>query len=160
MFKRTLAPLGVALACTVLMGSDCGPGEPEFGCNSDFQCSAGEYCRDADGMCYAQGYCELPVDCSQQNLIVPACVGHFNCNANQCAWTCTAAPGMGQTCGDGDLCAAGLTCVHYFGIAGPSGPEFRSCERPCSSSDPCPSGTSCVTIADGPGSVCRSASGN
>jgi eight-cysteine-cluster-containing protein len=56
------------------------------------------------------------------------------------------------------LCQPPQVCLEYYGIAGPSGPRFVSCEIPC---DPttkkpsCPQGTSCVTIADGPGSVCR-----
>jgi eight-cysteine-cluster-containing protein len=60
------------------------------------------------------------------------------------------------------LCQPPTVCLEYYGIAGPSGPKFVSCEIPC---DPtaaakkkkksCPSGMSCVTIADGPGSVCR-----
>jgi hypothetical protein len=63
---------------------------------------------------------------------------------------------LGQPCGDGDSCQAGATCVSYFGIAGPSGPEFKSCEIPCAGGKgPCPEGTRCVTVADGPGEVCR-----
>lgn len=55
-------------------------------------------------------------------------------------------------------CEAPKVCVEYYGIAGPSGPKLASCEIQC---DPvkkkgsCPEGTQCVTIADGPGSVCR-----
>jgi eight-cysteine-cluster-containing protein len=67
-------------------------------------------------------------------------------------------------------CQAPRQCLEYFGIAGPSGPKFVSCEIPCISdltSNPasrsaatkqeaaCPTGMSCITIADGPGSVCR-----
>lgn len=57
------------------------------------------------------------------------------------------------------LCQPPTVCLEYYGIAGPSGPKFVTCEIPC---DPtakkkhgCPEGMSCVTIADGPGSVCR-----
>lgn len=54
------------------------------------------------------------------------------------------------------VCASGTVCVAYFGIAGPQGPEFKSCEIPCSHPGAtCPLGQSCVTIADGPGQVCR-----
>lgn len=54
-------------------------------------------------------------------------------------------------------CAAPTQCIEYYGIAGPSGPKFVSCEIPCkqSAKDSCPAGKKCVTIADGPGSVCR-----
>jgi len=52
-------------------------------------------------------------------------------------------------------CAGGTQCVAYFGIAGSSGPEFKTCEIPCSHPGArCPLGQSCVTIADGPGQVC------
>jgi hypothetical protein len=63
----------------------------------------------------------------------------------------------GETCDDGK-CAAGLQCITYYGIAGPSGPKFTSCENTCdpvSGKPRCPAGLNCVTIADGPGSVCR-----
>ena len=66
-------------------------------------------------------------------------------------------PAMGKTCGDADACADGLECVKYYGIAGMRGPQFKSCEVTCGSAKkgPCPSGTKCITIADGPGMVCR-----
>ena len=62
---------------------------------------------------------------------------------------------LGTACGDGDRCEGGTSCVKYYGIAGPSGPEFASCEVACPSGKGCPSGTACITIADGPGAVCR-----
>ena len=64
---------------------------------------------------------------------------------------------QGETCEDGK-CAAGLQCITYYGIAGPSGPKFTSCEIRCdvvSGKPHCPTGQNCVTISDGPGSVCR-----
>ncbi|MGE0396312.1 MAG: hypothetical protein AB7T06_06305 [Kofleriaceae bacterium] len=63
--------------------------------------------------------------------------------------------GLGDKCGESDACGTGQTCVHYFGIAGPSGPELTSCEITCKDNAPCPAGTKCITIADGPGQVCR-----
>jgi hypothetical protein len=65
------------------------------------------------------------------------------------------APGMGENCGANDACAKGLTCVSYYGIAGARGPQFKTCEIKCKADANCPSGTKCVTIADGPGQVCR-----
>ncbi len=64
---------------------------------------------------------------------------------------------QGQSCASlADQCATGLSCVSYFGIAGGSGPEFKTCEIPCSMPGAmCPSGQACVTIADGPGRVCQ-----
>jgi hypothetical protein len=66
-------------------------------------------------------------------------------------------PAQGATCGDDGKCAKGLTCVKYYGFAGPKGPEFKSCEIPCAGGKACPSGQQCVTVADGPGQVCRAA---
>jgi len=50
-----------------------------------------------------------------------------------------------------------LSCITYYGIAGGAGPKFTSCEIRCEvdGKPRCPSGQTCVTIADGPGSVCR-----
>ena len=69
----------------------------------------------------------------------------------------TTAPGVGQTCGSGDECAPGLECIKFYGIASPRGPQFKSCEIKCGAQEksPCPDGTKCTTIADGPGQVCR-----
>jgi hypothetical protein len=62
---------------------------------------------------------------------------------------------IGQSCGAADACLEG-TCVSYYGIAGPRGPEFKSCEIKCGSgAAACPAGKQCITIADGPGLVCR-----
>lgn len=62
---------------------------------------------------------------------------------------------LGSNCGDTGACPTGTTCVEYFGIAGPAGPKFASCEVTCAGGKGCPDGTGCVTIADGPGQVCR-----
>lgn len=62
---------------------------------------------------------------------------------------------LGTPCAADGSCAAGLLCARYYGIAGPSGPEFSSCEIACDTGQACPAGTACVTIADGPGAVCR-----
>ncbi len=64
-------------------------------------------------------------------------------------------PGIGETCGDNDACAAPATCVSYYGIAGARGPQFKTCEVKCEDDGACPSGRKCATIADGPGRVCR-----
>ena len=62
---------------------------------------------------------------------------------------------LGSPCGEADRCEGGTSCTKYYGIAGPSGPEFKSCEVTCTSGKGCPAGTACITIADGPGQVCR-----
>lgn len=66
-------------------------------------------------------------------------------------------PAQGQPC-KGGKCAPGLTCLSYFGIAGPRGPRLSSCEIPCAGARAvCPGGQTCATIADGPGPVCQPA---
>ncbi|HWO19663.1 MAG TPA: hypothetical protein VNO30_12840 [Kofleriaceae bacterium] len=65
------------------------------------------------------------------------------------------APGQGEPCSPAGKCQTGLTCVEYFGFAGPRGPKFTSCEIRCGDGGKCPARQSCVTIADGPGQVCR-----
>jgi len=53
------------------------------------------------------------------------------------------------------VCSNGTVCLSYYGIAGANGPEFKTCEIPCSFAGAgCPLGQSCATIADGPGQVC------
>lgn len=66
-----------------------------------------------------------------------------------------AKPGISETCAAGDVCARGLSCVSYYGIAGTQGPEFKSCEIRCETDKACPKGRTCVTVSDGPGRVCR-----
>ena len=63
-------------------------------------------------------------------------------------------PRQAQPCASG-RCASGLTCLEFFGIAGPSGPKFTSCEIRCGADGECAGGQKCITIADGPGEVCR-----
>ncbi|MBK9031591.1 MAG: hypothetical protein IPL61_09700 [Myxococcales bacterium] len=65
---------------------------------------------------------------------------------------------LGTSCGADGACPDGMTCARFYGIAGPSGPEFSSCEVACAGGKGCPAGTDCVTIADGPGAVCRAPS--
>jgi len=75
---------------------------------------------------------------------------------NACPWLGAddTLPKQGEPCPD-RVCAEGLTCVEYYGIAGPSGPLFTSCEVRCGEKGQCPCGQQCTTIYDGPGQVCR-----
>ena len=67
----------------------------------------------------------------------------------------TKIPQGGDCSAANSVCAAGTACLAYYGIAGPQGPEFKSCEIPCLHPGAvCPLGQSCLTIADGPGQVC------
>jgi hypothetical protein len=65
-----------------------------------------------------------------------------------------AGPRLGEPCGPGDACGEG-SCVSYFGIAGPRGGELKSCEIRCDAKGGCANGRQCITVADGPGQVCR-----
>lgn len=64
----------------------------------------------------------------------------------------TEVSGQGEDCGNDQQCAEGLTCISYFGIAGN---ELKSCEISCKNSIHCPSGQSCINIADGPQDICN-----
>jgi len=66
-----------------------------------------------------------------------------------------AAAEPGSPCSAEGTCGAPLECVKYSGIAGPKGPQFSSCEIRCGEKQACPAGLDCVTVADGPGQVCR-----
>lgn len=73
------------------------------------------------------------------------------------AWSLPAfaKPKQGKGCDAKGQCANGLTCVRYRGVAGARGPEMTSCEIRCDAEKACPKNQQCVTIADGPGQVCR-----
>ncbi len=59
------------------------------------------------------------------------------------------------TCG-GKVCAEGTECIEYYGIAGKRGGLLHSCEIRCMSDAQCPTAKpKCLTLADGPGQVCR-----
>ena len=144
-------------------------GEPRFeGASFKNDCDADDDCK--------VGGCSSEI-CSAEEGVNSACVVHDDqprdascgCVSGACVWYRTAAAPadaapaqtggapQGMPCADGK-CAAGLTCVSYYGIAGPRGPKFTSCEIPCGlagASQGCPSGQKCITIADGPGQVCR-----
>jgi eight-cysteine-cluster-containing protein len=140
-------------------------GEPRFegpsfknACAADGECKVGgcggEVCTAEEGVnsvCIA--YPDAPKDAS------------CGCVKGECVWYKVAGSGaaadtgsgaaQGQPCHDGK-CAAGLTCMSYVGIAGARGPTFTSCEIPCGlTGATCPDGQQCITIADGPGQVCR-----
>jgi len=123
----------------------------------------------ADGDCFVGG-CSSEV-CSAEQGVITTCEAvaipgwpedaECGCVSNKCAWWSaggTTLPGgapAGDACGDA-VCQAPQTCVKYYGIAGPSGPQFESCEVVCTpGKTTCPAGTTCVTVADGPGNVCR-----
>jgi len=67
----------------------------------------------------------------------------------------TGAPKLHEKCGANDACEAPAKCETYYGIAGPKGPQFKTCEIKCDKSTTCPTGTKCGVVADGPGQTCR-----
>lgn len=131
----TATPCDAGLTCVTYNGftgqelQSC-----EIPCDGKEGCAAGEECGTvADG----------PHD---------VCIEHHDTDDN--GDTGGVLPKQGEKCPD-DHCEAGLTCVSYYGIAGASGPKFTSCEIPCAGGAACPQGQKCITIADGPGQVCR-----
>lgn len=106
-------------------------------------------------------------------LLVAACSGPQTTNTQSSPGTMEPAPGgtagsgttagseppregpkLGEPCAANDVCGEG-SCVTYSGIAGPRGGEFKSCEIKCDATRPCEGGRQCITVADGPGQVCR-----
>lgn len=149
------------------------------GCSADSGCFVGgcssEVCSAEEGV---SSTCEAPVDGW------PTTGATCGCVAGQCIWYKAGAgeTGGGETGGGGaggsaggqesssggqalplqgnpctaeDKCAAGLSCITYYGIAGPRGPAMKSCEVRCAADGSCPPGQQCATVADGPGQVCR-----
>ena len=119
---------GEGLTCVSFVGM---AGKPldvcEIQCGGDGACPTAEVCKDVpDG---------------PQHVCVAGAVGE-------------PVPAQGQPCPAG-ACAPGLSCVDYYGIAGPNGPKFTSCEIPCKGKTACPDAQKCITIAAGPGEVCR-----
>ncbi len=128
-------------------------------CKSDAECfvegCSSETCSAEKG---------LMSTCEALTISFPAGTA-CGCVQGQCIWwngsgevvTDQSAPkgGVSGKCGD-KVCTPPQQCLEYYGIAGPRGPKFQTCEIPCRpAKGGCPDGTKCVTIADGPGSVCR-----
>lgn len=88
----------------------------------------------------------------QPETVTPATGGG---TATQPSGPVIAAEAYGAVCSDTAPCAQGLSCTTYYGIAGANGPAFQSCELKCASDTDCAAGTHCISIADGPGQVCR-----
>ncbi len=128
-------------------------------------CAQGTECIEYYGIAGAAGpkmfACDTRCDANGQCANGMKCVTMADgpgavCRANTATPTVPAPlPAQGQKCGAADACAAGLECVKYYGIAGPAGGQFTSCEIKCSAKSKCPSGQACTTMADGPGQVCR-----
>lgn len=123
-------------------------------CSSDDKCVTGGCSAE---VCSAE---QVTTTCEFPEGGFPSGEG-CGCVDGQCVWynssSSAALPKQSEKCPDGK-CAEGLTCIEYYGVAGPSGPKFTSCEIPCpDEKSTCPEGQGCTTIADGPGRVCRPA---
>lgn len=136
------------------------------GCSGDDQCAVGgcssEVCSAEQGV---SSTCEAPADGW------PTTGASCGCVKGQCIWyrsgdgagagdgggssPSSSLPEQGAACSADEKCAKGLACVKYYGVAGPKGPEFKSCEIRCAGGQACPAGQKCMTVADGPGQVCR-----
>lgn len=136
---------------------------------------AGADACSGDAQCF-NGGCSSEVCSAEEGVITTCEVLHLpgwpadaacGCVSGSCQWWSASGGTLGEDSGGeppagdcgGETCTAPRECVRYYGIAGPSGPEFQTCEIPCnkpgSGAVGCPKGTQCVTIADGPGDVCR-----
>lgn len=137
-------------------------------CGFDTDCKRGGCGAE---VCSAEG--AVNTTCEALAVKIPA-AADCGCLDNQCTWfttdgstlppatsgassggDATQPPPDGPACGN-KTCVSGEKCIEYFGVAGPAGPRFYECGIPCNPQKPnCPEAMSCVTIADGPGPVCR-----
>jgi len=125
-------------------------------CTSDADCKVtgcgGEVCSAEDNV---QTTCEIqewPQKGASCGCVNKECLWYRHAGSEPPAHEL---PGQGKPCSS-EGCAEGLSCVEYYGIAGPSGPKLSSCEISCVvGKGGCPDGQTCVRIADGPGEVCR-----
>lgn len=128
-------------------------------CTRDSDCAvggcSGEVCSAEAGVtttCDVLGFSPKGLGCGCLN---GQCVWFRDVSYNESASQPQVDSGQGMPCIEGH-CREGLTCITYYGVAGPQGPAFTSCEIPCRlSTATCPEGQRCVTLADGPGRVCR-----
>jgi eight-cysteine-cluster-containing protein len=123
----------------------------------------------ADADCHVGG-CSQEV-CSAEEGVVSTCEvmavslpegTQCGCVEGACKWwnesgaTLPPAPNPATAPCGGKPCTPPAECIEYFGVAGAAGPKLSECAIRCKPGDPqCPDGMRCVTIADGPGSVCR-----
>jgi hypothetical protein len=61
--------------------------------------------------------------------------------------------GLHGACVNGTCASTLLTPVTYYGMAGTAGPQYCSCEIPCSTTT-CPATMKCGSIGDGPSNIC------
>lgn len=48
-------------------------------------------------------------------------------------------------------CPPSMQCLAWYGVSGPLGPKYMTCEIPCDPASPsCPNGLSCAGSGDGP----------
>ena len=110
-------------------------------------CAAGDYCCNSS--------CSI---CSPPNggciQMVCSSGGSTSLGGTSGTGGATGLPGLHSSCLNG-TCASGLTAVTYYGVAGTSGPQFCSCEIPCTgTARTCPTGLVCSSISDGPSNIC------
>ena len=124
-------------------------------CGGTIACDGGLTCVAYRGVTGAELHsCEIPCGGGVTCPTGQECTTTRDGPGRVCIATDAPIPSQGQKCPAGG-CASGLECIEYFGIAGPRGPKFTSCEIRCSADKPCAKPQKCVTIADGPGQVCR-----
>lgn len=135
--KRQLLPTLLLLTVATLLGGAKGCNDPD-----PVECVCAQI---FDPVCASDGR-------TYGNACEAECAGLTVESNDECAFTQT---GAGSTCTSDDSCNTGQSCIEFFGFTGQPMRECHvDCDTPDEGSAICPSGLQCVTVADGPGSIC------
>jgi uncharacterized protein (TIGR03382 family) len=132
--KRTLATADINDVCSVYPTTTGGLGSP---CTSQTMCNSTLVCRAAMGS--TSKICTI--DCTSSSS---ACMGAapYTCVAADTGMACLPPPATAdycKFCTDGTQCSSGNCVTDGYG--------HLFCASPCSSTAPCPAGSSCIDVA-------------
>ncbi|MBK7860514.1 MAG: matrixin family metalloprotease [Archangiaceae bacterium] len=136
--KRTLTTTDVNDICGVYPSGGMGMGAQGSPCTAQTQCVTGLVCRTKAGSTTGK---ICTVDCTS-NAMACTSVAPLTCQNADTGKAClqpTASADYCKFCVDGASCTAGNCLTDGFG--------HNWCTNPCSTSAPCPSGSSCLDVA-------------
>lgn len=108
-----------------------------------------------------------PTDCICAAILDPVCASDGRTYGNACEAACEGETvvtndecsftldGVGDSCDADDDCGEGQSCLAYVAFTGQTIASCHvDCDVPGEGSAICPAALTCVSVADGPGSVC------